>query len=108
MREFHNFEKIQIRLSQADLHYRLGNWNFQMAITYSNFVQTGHMRCFFDIYKLVDLKYHFVGESFELEIWHRCYQHKYDFMKKISWQKRKFSIFGRVAKLATVKFSTSW
>ena len=34
------------------------------------------------IYKLVDLKYLFVGESFELEIWHTYYQHKYDFMEK--------------------------
>ena len=58
------------------------------------------------IYKLVDLKHHLVGESFELEIWHTCYQHKYDFMKKISWQKKRFSTFGRVAKLTAVKFST--
>ena len=46
MREFDDFEKIQIRSSRADLHHRLGNWNFQMTITYSNFVQTGNMRCF--------------------------------------------------------------
>ena len=25
MREFHDFEKIQIRLSRANLHHRLGN-----------------------------------------------------------------------------------
>ena len=50
------------------------------------------------------LKYHFVGESFELEIWHTYYQHKYDLMKKNSWQKKKFSIFGRVTKLVAVKF----
>ena len=52
MREFHDFEKIQIRSNRADLHHKLRNWNFQMAITYSNFVQTGHMRCFFDIYRI--------------------------------------------------------
>ena len=57
--------------------------------------------------KLVDLKYPFVGESFELKIWHTCYQHKYDFMKNFMG-KKKFSILGRVAKLATVKFSTCW
>ena len=39
-------------------------------------------------YKLVDLKYRFVGESFELEFWHTYYQHKYDFMKKKLWQKK--------------------
>ena len=38
---------------------------------------------------LVDLKYLFMGESSELEIWHTCYQHKYDVMKIISWQKKK-------------------
>ena len=43
------------------------------------------------IYKLVDLKYHFVGEFFELEIWHTCYQHKYDFMEKNLWKKKKVS-----------------
>ena len=37
---------------------------------------------------LVDLKYHFVDESFELEFWHTYYQHKYDFMKKNLWQKK--------------------
>ena len=52
MEEFHDFEKIQIRLSRANLHHRLRNWNFQMTITYSNFVQSEHMRCFFDIYKI--------------------------------------------------------
>ena len=59
---------------------------------------------------MVDLKYHFVGESFELEISHihTCYQHKYDFMKKNSLEKKKFSIFERVAKLATMTFSTCW
>ena len=43
------------------------------------------------IYKLVDLKYHFVGKSFEFEIWHTWYQHKYDFMKKNLWQKKVFN-----------------
>ena len=46
MREFHDFEKIQFKLNQPDLYHKLGNWTFQMAITYSNFVQTGHMRYF--------------------------------------------------------------
>ena len=46
MREFHDFEKIQFRSSRPELHHRLGNWNLKMAITYSNFVQIGHMRCF--------------------------------------------------------------
>ena len=41
MREFHDFEKIQIRSSRADLHHRLGNWNSQMAITYSNLSKLG-------------------------------------------------------------------
>ena len=45
------------------------------------------------IYKLVDLKYCFVGESFELEIWRTCYQHKYDFIKKNSWQKKSFNLW---------------
>ena len=36
------------------------------------------------IYKLVDLKCGFVDESFEVEIWHTYYQHKYDFMKNNS------------------------
>ena len=46
------------------------------------------------IYKLVELKYPFVGESFELEIWHICYQHKYDFMKKKFMAKSKvFSLW---------------
>ena len=66
-------------------------------ITYNN--------CPLQQHKLVDLKYLFVGESFELEIWHTCYQHKYGFMEKIHG-KKKFSILGRVAKLAAVKFST--
>ena len=57
--------------------------------------------CQLQLYKLVDLKYRFVGESFELEIWHTSYQHKYDFMKRISWKNRKFSIFGRVAKFGS-------
>ena len=56
MREFHGFEKIQIRSSRADLHLILGNWNLQMAITYSNFVQTGHMRSFLTFTKSVDVK----------------------------------------------------
>ena len=60
------------------------------------------------MFKLVDFKYHFVGESFELEIWHTCYQHKYDFIKKKFMAKKVFSIFGRVAKLAAMKFSTCW
>ena len=29
-----------------------------------------------------------MDESFEHEIWHTYYQHKYDFMKKISWKKK--------------------
>ena len=56
MREFHGFEKIQIRSSRADLHHILGNWNLQMAIIYSNFVQTGHMRSFLTFTKFVDVK----------------------------------------------------
>ena len=65
IREFHDFEKIQFRLSRPDLHHRLGNRNFQMAITYSNFqmaitysnfVQTGHMRCFLTSTESVDAK----------------------------------------------------
>ena len=56
MREFHVFEKIQIRSSRADLHHRLGNWNFQMAITYSNVVQTRHMRCILTFIESVDVK----------------------------------------------------
>ena len=56
MREFYDFEKIQIRSSRVDLHPRLGNWNFQMAIIYSNFVQTRHMRCF----DSVDVKKHLI------------------------------------------------
>ena len=43
------------------------------------------------IYKLVDLKYLFVGESFELEIWHTCFQHKYDFMKKFHDKRKVFN-----------------
>ena len=60
MREFHDFEKIQIMSSQVDLHYRLGNWNFQMAITYSNLVQTGHMRWFLTSTNSVDVKNHLI------------------------------------------------
>ena len=60
MREFHDFEKIQIRSSRANLHHRLGNWNFQMVITYSNFVQTGHMRCFLTSTDSVDVKKHLI------------------------------------------------
>ena len=56
MREFHDFEKIQFRSSGPDLHLRLGNWNFQMAITYSNFVQTGHMRGFLTSTDFVNVK----------------------------------------------------
>ena len=60
MREFHDFEKIQIRSSRADLHHKLGNWNFQMAMTYSNFVQAGHMRCFLASTESVDAKKHLI------------------------------------------------
>ena len=56
IREFHDFEKIQFRSSRPELHHRLGNWNLQMAITYSNFVQTGHMRCFLTSKESVDVK----------------------------------------------------
>ena len=55
MKEFHDFEKIQIRSSHPDLYYRLGNWNLQKTITYSNFVQTGHMRCFLTSIDSIDL-----------------------------------------------------
>ena len=58
------------------------------------------------IYKFEDLKYRFVGESFELEFWHTYYQHKYDFKKKKFMAKKKGSIFGRVARLTVVKFFT--
>ena len=30
-------------------------------------------------------------ESFEFEIWHRCYQHKYDFMKKFHGKRKVFN-----------------
>ena len=60
MREFHDFEKIQLRSSRPELHHRLGNWNLQMAITYSNFVQIGHMRCFLTSTESVDVKEHLI------------------------------------------------
>ena len=60
MREFQDFEKIQIRSSRVDLHHILGNWNFQMAITYSNFVQSGHMRCFLTSIDFVDVRKHLI------------------------------------------------
>ena len=43
------------------------------------------------IYKFIDLKYLFEGETFELEIWHTCYQHKYNFMKKFQGKKKVFN-----------------
>ena len=45
----------------------------------------------------------FVGEIFELEIWHTCYQYIYNFMKKYLWKKKKISILGKMAKLASLK-----
>ena len=42
------------------------------------------------VYKLVDLKYVFVGQSFKLEIRHRCCHHKYDFIKENSTQNTDF------------------
>jgi len=36
-----------------------------------------------------DFEYLLGGKSFELEIWHKCYQHRGDLMTKISWQKKK-------------------
>ena len=60
MREFHDFEKIQIRSSRANLHHRLRNLNFQMTITYSNFVQSEHMRCFLTSTESVDVKKHLI------------------------------------------------
>ena len=65
MRKFHDFEKIQIRSSRADLHHILENWNFQMAITYSNFAQTGYMRCFLISTKFVDVNKAFQGHMFQ-------------------------------------------
>ena len=47
-----------------------------------------------NVYIMVNLKYHFMDESFEFEIWHTCYQFKYNFMKKISWQKKSVQSLG--------------
>jgi len=53
---------------------------------------------------LVDVEYLFLNESFGLEIWHTCYQHREGLMKKNSWQESNFSPLGRVSKLVVVKF----
>jgi len=59
------------------------------------------------IYILVDFKYLFLCEFFELEIWLTCYQHRDNLVKENSWQKQKNSILGRVSKLAIVKLSVT-
>jgi len=45
-----------------------------------------------------------LGEYYVLLIWHTFYQHRDDLIPKFSWQKNNFSYFGKVSKLAAVKF----
>jgi len=52
----------------------------------------------------IDFEYLFWGKSFGLEIWHKCYQRRGDLMIKVSWQKKKNSVLGRVLKLAAMNF----
>jgi len=54
---------------------------------------------------LIDFEYLFWDKSFELEIWHTCYQHRGYLMKKNSWQKKKFSILAKGGKVGNSESS---
>ena len=61
------------------------------------------MRLFSQLHMLVNLEYYFLCESFGLEVFHTCNQHKDFFTPIIPWAKTISSILGRVPKLVAMK-----
>jgi len=54
------------------------------TLTHKMTLYQGLKTSFSQLHILVDFEYIFLGEFFDLEIWNTCFQHRDDFMERIS------------------------